>query len=163
MKYLTITTILLLSVNTLAFSQRSNQIPQNYIITHSRVNGEDNTSYEVDRKGVIIITEFGDSDRFFLLNNSSVYSDYSYGPISNIIFSKSQEELEGIRADTLKFNWHFHNSYNEISGDANITLIREFKPSETAFNMSMVLPNKEVIEYSGILGKNNNISRSRDK
>lgn len=151
MKHILKTTILLLSFSIEVYSQKrtTSQSPQKYIIIESKVNGVDNTAFEFDRKSCKIITEFGNSGRFFLLYDSKVYTDYSYGPISNIPFLKDEKNNGKVETDTLKFNWHYHNTYNDVSGNSDITLIREIKPSQTTFKMYMILPSKEIREYSG--------------
>lgn len=122
---------------------------QKYVIVESQVNGVDNTASELDRKGYFTITEFGDSGRVFLLNDSKVYEEYSFGPISNIIFSTTVATAATLKADTLKFNWKYHNSYNDESGNATITLSRVFRSDNTLFNLEMILTNKDVIKYAG--------------
>lgn len=153
MKHIITTTILLLNfiIQTHSQSKATSNKPQKYIITESKVDGVDNTAEELDRKSYLIITEFGDSGRFFLLYDSKVYTDYSYGPISNILFSKDEGNIGKVETDTLKFNWHHHNTYDDISGNSDITLIREIKPSQITFKLYMILPSKETTEYSGYL------------
>ena len=151
MKCIFKTTILLLTISIQVYSQTkiASQRPQKYIITACNIDGVDNTAAELDRKSYLVITEFGSSGRFFLLYDSKVYTDYSYGPISNILFSKDEGNIDKVETDTLKFNWHYHNTYDDISGNSDITLIREIKPNQTTFKMYMILPSKEIREYSG--------------
>ena len=145
------TTFFLLTISIQGYSQKqtTSHGPQKYIITSCKVDGVDNTAAELERKSYLVITEFGNSGRFFLLYDSKVYTDYSYGPISNILFSKDEKNGGKFESDTLRFKWHFHNSCDEKSGNSDNTLVRVMKPDQPTFKMIMILPSKETIEYSG--------------
>lgn len=140
-----------LSLGTKGQITNENNESQRFIITESYLNGIDNTAYDLDRKGYFSISILDESERVFLLNDSEVYENYSYGPISNVTFSNQAATESIFKSDTLKFTWRYHNSYDEVSGKASIVLTRVFQPQETRFVLIMILPNKDALRYSGYI------------
>ncbi|MCT4320653.1 hypothetical protein [Elizabethkingia anophelis] len=68
-------------------------------------------------------------------NVSGKWGQQSYGKVVQL--SKKVEET-----NTSTFKWYYHNSYNNKSGVATITLIKTYTPEETQFTLQM--------SYSGL-------------
>jgi len=133
--------------------------PDKYIITESKYNGVDQTAYDLDREGFFAFIELEGSVKIHLVNSSEVYDDFSYGPISKIEYSKSVETDEEYGSDTFNFKWNYRNSYDDVNGYATVKFKRVFKPQGTIFQMNIILPNLDLIEYSGYLEGTVNFDR----
>jgi hypothetical protein len=133
--------------------------PYRYIITESKINETDNTAFDLDREGFLTFINLEDTDDLYLVNDSKVYDTFSYGPISKIERKETFETNELFASDTFIFKWHFRNSYDEKSGYASVKFIRIFKPQGTIFSMYIVLPNLDLIEYSGYIEGSVNFDR----
>lgn len=123
--------------------------PVRYIITESKINEVDRTEFDLNREGFLSFVELKETGEFNLVNSSAINDEFSYGPISKLEFSETEETEEEYRSDTVEFNWHYYNSYDDVSGYASVKLIRVFKPQGIIFTMIIVLTNLDVIEYSG--------------
>jgi hypothetical protein len=76
-----------------------------------------------DRKVKIIHTDSG-----YVFCNISGNNSASYGLMKNVAidfnYVHNSEDLE----QSISFNWHFYNTYNEISGIAPVKIRRQFNP-----------------------------------
>lgn len=133
--------------------------PDKYIVTESKYNGVDNSEFDLDREGFLSFMELDDSGKVHLVNASAVYDDFSHGPISKIEHTKSVETGDEYGSDSFNFKWNYSNSYDDEMGYATVRFTRIFKPQGTIFQMRMILPNLDLIEYSGYLEGTVNFDR----
>ncbi|MDV4044705.1 hypothetical protein [Elizabethkingia anophelis] len=135
------------------FSIHSDQEYKNIVET-SPINGEkyfissskrgffiDTSQFDLDRGGYFVFYKV--DNQLYMANVSGKWGQQSYGKVVQL--SKKVEET-----NISTFKWYYHNSYNNKSGVATITLIKTYAPEETRFNLQMNYSGLKV-SYGGIV------------
>ena len=127
------------------FSRNSDQEYKNIVKTPP-INGEkyfisssnrgffiDTSQFDLDRGGYFVFYKV--DNQLYMANVSGKWGQQSYGKVVQL--SKKVEETS-----TSTFKWYYHNSYNNKSGCAIITLVKTHTPEQTQFTLRM--------NYSGL-------------
>jgi hypothetical protein len=156
-----LTFLFLSAVLTLSAQQNSTKKEQSkkYIITESKINEVDNTAFDLDREGFLTFVELEDDDNLYLVNDSQVYEGFTYGKISKIEHSNTEETAEDYQSDTFDFMWNHNNSYDDVTGYASVRLTKIYKPQGIIFTMLIVYANLDLLEYSGYIEGSINFDR----
>jgi hypothetical protein len=125
--------------------------PSKYIITESKRNEVDQTEFDLDREGFFMFMELDEPGTLHMINSSAVYDAFSYGPISKIEHTETEETEELFASDNFDFKWHYSNTYDDNTGYATVNLKKVYKPQGIVFYLTMILPNLDILEYTGFI------------
>ncbi|AQX87855.1 hypothetical protein BAY10_14365 [Elizabethkingia anophelis] len=102
---------------------------------------KDTSQFDLDRGGYFVF--YNVNNELYMANVSDKWGQQSYGKVVQL--SKKVEET-----NTSTFKWYYHNSYNNKSGIATITLIKIYTPKETRFTLQMNYSGLKV-SYGGVV------------
>ena len=133
----------------LSYGQTTPSNSETFRITKSHMNGENITKFDLERGGVLIF-DLSNNQISNLKNYSEVSKTNSFGIVEDYKADTSFIAGSKYRKINAKFNWQFKNSYNSLSGIAQV----EFKQTETSYGTDFKLKMKitktrRLIEYSG--------------
>lgn len=144
-----ITLLVLLMTQFSVIAQDTTLQRAKYIITKSVHNGADLTRFDVGRGGEFIF-EFKNKVLVNFINNSSIDTTYSFGPVLNVKLDSLTKKNDFEKQTWTRFKWYFKNSYDSVTGYANIDFIVKETNFETRFYLKMSIPKlKSITEYWG--------------
>jgi len=119
------------------------------LLNSATSNGADVTEFAVESNGYLMLEAEGENDYIYLLNVRPLETTMSSGPISDLSVAHKEKEKDALAVDVYYFKWYFSNSYDDVTGVANVALQFERDPGGDKFVLKMELEGGDVILYSG--------------
>ncbi len=121
-----------------------------FIITESTLNGNDNTQFDIDRGGYFVFYE-NEYKKLCFANYAKNWDQQSYGELHNFESETLPETETTYKAHIFKYRWKYYNSYDTKTGYATIRMTKIYKPQGVVFTLKMILPNLDILEYTGYM------------
>ncbi len=121
-----------------------------FIITESTLNGNDNTQFDISRGGYFVFYE-NVYKKLCFANVAKNWDQQSYGQLYNLSSETEKETATTYEATTFIYRWKYYNSYDSKTGYATIRLTKIYKPQGVVFTLKMILPNLDVLTYTGYM------------
>lgn len=114
-----------------------------------RMNDLDYTEEAIKGKNRLYFYRASDSDEILFSNYFDVGNTQSYGRIYNVSKDSLEQTEENYERDIYKFKWSYVNTYDDVVGTADITLVLEYKPKGIYFELNMIQDDLDENRYKG--------------
>ncbi|MBK8623061.1 MAG: hypothetical protein IPN79_15225 [Saprospiraceae bacterium] len=118
-----------------------------YIINHAILDSVDYSEHYQNVNGYIKFYQPSPTEKFYMANVMPKEDTQSFGEITDLETQK--EFIDGELVEIANFKWHFKNSYDDISGEADVIFYTTMKDSVHQFVCLMNLENGEFSIFSG--------------
>jgi hypothetical protein len=117
-----------------------------YYVTEAVINDEDYSDCYLDNGQYLTFYQNEDGETC-LLNSTRKMDEFSCGRISGL---KSEEiEEDESYGELITFRWYYHNSYDQDSGYALVSLKRLYRENGTQFSIKIITQKLHIIMFSG--------------
>lgn len=130
-------------------SGQNQELISKFIITDATLNGDDITPEIIESEMFTVF--YMNDDEFYMANVADHGKSMSFGPMYNIRLDDSDETYGAYNADYIYFNWLYINDYDDKKGTARVQLIKIYKPQGTAFILTIIPEDLELIVYKGYM------------
>lgn len=121
-------------------------------------NGVDMTPSISDQEAILVLYENTKSKEYMMSNYWSKSKSQSFGPIYSLDTKHYEATNENYEYDSLSFQWHYTNTYDDKKGTAKVELLKVYKPQGVYFKMTIIPENLDVLIYRGYMEGTLNLS-----
>ncbi|MBK8622855.1 MAG: hypothetical protein IPN79_14155 [Saprospiraceae bacterium] len=118
-----------------------------YIINHAILDSVDYSEHYQNVNGYIKFYQPLSNGKYYMANVMLNEDTQSFGEISDLVIQK--DFVDGELVELANFNWHFKNTYDDITGVADVIFYTTMKDSIHQFVCLMNLENGEFSIFSG--------------